>query len=51
MKRLHMLFALAVTLLLGVGVFVPTIPAATVGPVTDQIGVVRVNKGQPITIA
>lgn len=51
MKRLHMLFALTLALLLGVGVFVPTTPAATVGPVTDQIGVVRVNAGQPITIA
>jgi branched-chain amino acid transport system substrate-binding protein len=51
MKRLHTMFALALAVLLAVGVFVPTSPAATVGPVTDQIGVVRVNKGQPITIA
>jgi len=51
MKRLYMVFALGLALLLAVGYFVPTTPAATVGPVTDQIGVVRVNAGQPITIA
>lgn len=38
-------------LLLAVGYFAPLAPAATVGPVTDPIGVVKVNRGQPITIA
>lgn len=51
MKRLHMTSALALALLLAVGIFVPVTPAATVGPVTDPIGVVRVARGQPITIA
>jgi branched-chain amino acid transport system substrate-binding protein len=30
---------------------VPAAPAATMGPVTDSLGVVRVNRGQPIVIA
>lgn len=52
MKRLQIPIALAVALLLAAGpYFVPAAPAATVGPVTDPIGVVKVNKGQPITIA
>ena len=51
MKRLQMSLALGLALLLAVGYFAPVAPAATVGPVTDQIGVVKVNKGQPITIA
>jgi len=51
MKRLQIPVALAVTALLAVGYFVPATPAATVGPVTDPIGVVKVNRGQPITIA
>jgi branched-chain amino acid transport system substrate-binding protein len=51
MKRLYAASAFVLAVLLAVGVFVPTSPAATVGPVTDSIGVVRVNKGQPITIA
>jgi branched-chain amino acid transport system substrate-binding protein len=51
MKRLHITLALGLAMVLAVGYFVPSTPAATVGPVTDQIGVVRVNKGQPITIA
>lgn len=51
MNRLQISIALGLALLLAVGVFVPTSPAATVGPVTDAIGVVKVNSGQPITIA
>jgi branched-chain amino acid transport system substrate-binding protein len=52
MKRLQIPVALAVALLLAAGgYFVPSAPAATVGPVTDPIGVVRVPRGQPITIA
>ena len=52
MKRLQIPIALAVALLLAAGpYFVPAAPAATVGPVTDSVGVVRVAKGQPITIA
>ncbi|HET6946578.1 MAG TPA: branched-chain amino acid ABC transporter substrate-binding protein [bacterium] len=52
MKRLQIPVALAVALLLAAGpYFVPAAPAATVGPVTDSVGVVRVAKGQPITIA
>ncbi len=46
-----MLVALGLALVLAVGYFAPVTPAATVGPVTDPIGVIRVNKGQPITIA
>ncbi|MBI3976064.1 MAG: hypothetical protein HY334_06705, partial [Armatimonadetes bacterium] len=45
--------ALLVVLLLAGGTyFVAPAPAAqTLGPVTDSIGVVKVSKGQPITIA
>ncbi len=52
MKRLQILMTLTVALLLAVGAyFVPAAPAATMGPVTDPVGVVKVNKGQPVTIA
>src|SRR5574340_1210358 len=52
MKRLQILITLAVSVLLAVGgYFVPTAPAATMGPVTDPIGVMKVSKGQPITVA
>lgn len=52
MKRMQLPIALAAALLLAVSpYFVPAAPAATVGPVTDPIGVVKVAKGQPITIA
>ncbi len=52
MKRVKLPIALMVALLLVVApFFVARAPAATVGPVTDQIGVVKINKGQPITIA
>ncbi|HYM91277.1 MAG TPA: branched-chain amino acid ABC transporter substrate-binding protein [bacterium] len=38
--------------LLATGTYiVPSAPAATMGPVTDPIGVVQVGPGQPITIA
>jgi len=52
MKRVKLPIALMVALLLvAAPYFVAQAPAATVGPVTDSIGVVKVNKGQPITIA
>jgi len=52
MKRLHIPITLAVAVLLAVGTYLaPAAPAATMGPVTDPVGVVKVNKGQPITIA
>lgn len=52
MKHLRIPIALAVTLLVALGsYFIPTAPAATLGPVTDPVGVVRINRGQPITIA
>lgn len=52
MKLLKTPLVLAVALLLVVSpYFVPAAPAATLGPVTDPIGVVKVNAGQPITIA
>ena len=52
MKRVKLPIALMVALLLvAAPYFVARAPAATVGPVTDQIGVVKINKGQPITIA
>jgi branched-chain amino acid transport system substrate-binding protein len=52
MRYVKLLVAVIVALLLASGsYFVVPVPAATVGPVTDPIGVVKVNKGQPITIA
>lgn len=52
MKHLRIPIALAVTLLVALGsYFIPTAPGATLGPVTDPIGVIRINRGQPITIA
>ena len=52
MKRLQIPLTVAVVVLLAVGAyFVPTVPAATMGPVTDPIGVVKVAKGQSVTIA
>ncbi len=52
MKRIQIPIALAVVLLLAVSpYFVPAAPAATMGPVTDSLGVVKINRGQPIQIA
>lgn len=52
MKRVKLPIALMVALLLvAAPYFVAQAPAATVGPVTDSVGVVKVTKGQPITIA
>jgi len=52
MKHVKLPIALMVALLLvAAPYFVARAPAATVGPVTDRIGVVKINKGQPITIA
>ncbi|MDQ7844699.1 MAG: branched-chain amino acid ABC transporter substrate-binding protein [Armatimonadota bacterium] len=51
MKRLQIPVALTIAVLLVAAFLAPLAPAATVGPVTDPIGVVRINRGQPITIA
>ncbi len=52
MKYVKLPIALAVAILMAAGpYFVTQTPAATMGPVTDPIGVVKVTKGQPITIA
>jgi len=52
MRYVKLPVAVIVAVLLASGsYFVVPVPAATVGPVTDPIGVVKVNKGQPITIA
>jgi branched-chain amino acid transport system substrate-binding protein len=53
MRHVRLLLALFVALLLAGGsYFVPPAPAAqTMGPVTDAIGVIKINKGQPITFA
>src|SRR3970040_2064975 len=52
MKRVKLPIALMVALLLvAAPYFVAPGPAAAVGPVTDSVGVVKVTKGQPITIA
>jgi branched-chain amino acid transport system substrate-binding protein len=52
MKHSRIPIALAVLLALALGSYlIPAAPAATMGPVTDSIGVVRVNRGQPIVIA
>ncbi len=52
MKRVKLPIALLVAILLVTGPYYATsAPAATLGPVTDPIGVVKVNRGQPIVIA
>ncbi|MGH2361538.1 MAG: branched-chain amino acid ABC transporter substrate-binding protein, partial [bacterium] len=52
MRHSHIPLALTVMLVLALGSYlVPAAPAATVGPVTDSLGVVKVNRGQPIVIA
>jgi branched-chain amino acid transport system substrate-binding protein len=52
MRHSHIPLALTVMLVLALGAYlVPAAPAATMGPVTDSLGVVRVNRGQPIVIA
>ncbi len=52
MKHMKVSIVFAVSLVLVLGSYVvPTAPAATVGPVTDPIGVVKIGKGEPITIA
>ncbi len=53
MRHVQLPLAVFVALLLAGGsYFVPSAPAAvTSGPVTDAIGVVKINKGQPITFA
>jgi branched-chain amino acid transport system substrate-binding protein len=48
MKTTRLLLALTALLVMTAG---SASPAATVGPVTDSLGVVRVARGQPITIA
>ena len=49
MKRMEVALALAVALAVAVGT--SFVPAASAQPVTDPIGVVKVAKGQPLTIA
>lgn len=52
MKRTRIPLGLALAMMLAVGSYlIPAAPAATVGPVTDPIGVLKVNKGAPIVIA
>jgi branched-chain amino acid transport system substrate-binding protein len=52
MKHSRILIVLTVMLAVALGSYlVPAAPAATMGPVTDSLGVVRVNRGQPIVIA
>jgi len=52
MRHVRVSLAVFIVLLLAGGYFVPSAPAAvTSGPVTDAIGVVKINKGQPIVIA
>lgn len=52
MKRMRIPIALFVALMVAGNPFlVPAAPAATVGPVTDPIGVVKIAKGAPLTIA
>lgn len=52
MKRMRIPIALVVALIIAGGpYFVPAAPAATVGPVTDPVGVVKIAKGAPLTIA
>jgi branched-chain amino acid transport system substrate-binding protein len=52
MIRRRVLASFVLSVLLATGAYVvPQAPAATMGPVTDSIGVVQVGSGQPITIA
>jgi branched-chain amino acid transport system substrate-binding protein len=52
MIRRRVLASFVLSVLLATGTYiVPSAPAATMGPVTDPIGVVQVGSGQPITIA
>jgi branched-chain amino acid transport system substrate-binding protein len=51
MTRMKLLAILAVCGLVAWASFAPSAPAATMGPVTDPIGVVKIGPGQPITIA
>ena len=52
MKHSRILIALTIILAVALGSYlVPAAPAATLGPVTDSLGVVKVNRGQPIVIA
>jgi len=52
MRRSNFLKIFIALLFVTVGSYlVPIAPAATVGPVTDPIGVVKIGKGEPIVIA
>ena len=52
MSHRNLLVALALCALLAAGLpFAAPAPAATMGPVTDPIGVVKIGPGDPITIA
>ncbi len=50
MKQHRIALVLVLVLVLGT-YFVRTAPAATMGPVTDALGVVKVAKGQPVIIS
>jgi branched-chain amino acid transport system substrate-binding protein len=51
MKRLVIWLVIPALVVAAGSFFTLSAPAATMGPVTDPIGVVRIAKGQPITIA
>jgi branched-chain amino acid transport system substrate-binding protein len=52
MRPLRIPLVVALAVLLAAGAWMtPLAPAATVGPVTDPIGVVRIARGQPLIIA
>ncbi|MDQ7820451.1 MAG: branched-chain amino acid ABC transporter substrate-binding protein [Armatimonadota bacterium] len=51
MRPLRIPLVAGLAVLLAAGALIPAAPAATVGPVTDPIGVVRIARGQPLIIA
>ncbi|HXX38805.1 MAG TPA: branched-chain amino acid ABC transporter substrate-binding protein [bacterium] len=51
MRKRNLFGSLALCALLGTVAFTAPVPAATVGPVTDPIGVVQIGPGQPVVIA
>lgn len=52
MKRPHISLSLVLAVLMVLGTFSASMaPAATMGPVSDPLGVVKVAKGAPITVA
>jgi len=51
MRKRNVMFSLVLCGLLGMVAFTAPVPAATVGPVTDAMGVVQIGPGQPVVIA